>query len=394
MVGVLKKIAVGLSLALFGGIVGILLLEGFLRVSHVWIGRHSDTLFTLLEYDDTLGWRMIPGENAKVDFVDVEGIPVQVNHAGFWDHEFQVAKPAGRCRIACLGDSFTWGLGVRQGQRFSDILEAEHPAWETMNFGVPGYGADQSVLLWHRIASKYQPDVVVMTIFQNDYVDDIYQVRYGRRKPYFVVKGDGALQVEGVPVSRKVFWDDGVFNRAAPPYRSLLAQPTQMRSRVLEWLVKNSDVVRLTYTILRDHGAATLVSGGPAPTPDAPLAGGAAASALTPADRIEIRLLSALVDDLARSVRRTGARFLVVLAGGSTPQYAAQKKLLDAAGIAYVDATTDVLAAKLGGASKVYFPYNRHWTPASHRAVAELIGDALERMNLCGGALGEKGRAS
>ena len=378
---VLKRIAIGLSLGLFGCVFGVLLLEGFLRVSHVWIGRHSDTLFTLLEYDDTLGWRMQPGEEEKVDFVDVEGIPVRVNRAGFWDREFSMAKPAGRCRIACLGDSFTWGLGVHEGQRFSDRLAAENPRWETLNFGVPGYGADQSVLLWRRIASKYKPDVVILTVFQNDYVDDIYQVRYGRRKPYFVVNGDGTLGLEGVPVSPVVLWDDGVFNQAAPPYRTLLAQPTEMRSRVLQWLVKNSDVVRLAYTVLRDHGAATIVSGGGGPTP---IASAAAPAALSAADQTEIRLLSALVDDLAESVARSGARFLVVLAGGSIPQYDAQKKRFDAEGIAYVDATTNVLAPKLGGdASKVYFPYNRHWTPAAHRVVADLIADAVRRIRLC-----------
>lgn len=361
-----------------GGIAAALALgEIALRVGSVWIGRHSDTMFTVVEHDPELGWRMKRGRTTTVDFVDREGIPVRSNALGFWDREFAVHRAGGVCRIAFLGDSFTWGLGVRAEERFSDLLAARRADRESMNFGIPAYGTDQAVLTWEKIAAPFDPDVVVLTVFQNDYADNVHDVRYGRRKPYFDLAG-GGLRERGVPVPERDFWDDGVFNRVAPPYARYAARPVERRSRLSHWMAKNSDVARLAYTALRRWRAAA--------RPDAAAVAAAPprSDELDESGEVQVRLLHALVRRLADDVAAGRAAFLVVLAGPGTSQHRRTKALLAADRIAVVDATTAALAERLpGGASSVYFPYNQHWRPAAHRAVAERIEAAIEAMGGC-----------
>lgn len=75
-------------------------------------------------------------------------------------------KEPGTLRIVCLGDSFTYGSEVRAGSDFpkllQDILEKKsNKIVEVINFGVGGYGAHQTFMLWDIVAKYYSPDVVI-----------------------------------------------------------------------------------------------------------------------------------------------------------------------------------------------------------------------------------------
>jgi len=356
-------------------------------------------MFEVITYDSILGWKMKPGINGKVDLVDVEGIAVRTNSLGFWDREFAHKKPPGRCRIAFLGDSFTWGMGVREEERFTNLLAAANPDWEGFNFGVPGYGTDQALLLWKHMAHRFQPDLVVLTIYQNDYVDNMYLVRYGRRKPYFELKEDEKTELRNVPVDPTDFWDDGIFHQPAPAYVSFFGNPIQKRSRIVHWLAKNSDLARFIYTLIRTNSATAEAQiedrrlriedrglKGPA-TSDRRAATSAVASSgieLTSAQQMQVTLLGAVVQHLAKEVKAAGAGFLVVLSGEPIPEYELQKERFSEAGIAYLEATTELLAGRLpAGKKQVYYRYNKHWTPAAHRVVADLIGETIREKGLC-----------
>lgn len=379
-----KKAAFRVVAVVAGGLMSLLLAEIALRVSNVWVGRHSDTMFTVIQYDDTLGWKMKPNIRGKVDLVDVEGIPVRSNSAGFWDEEFVPQKPLGRCRIVFLGDSFTWGMGVREEQRFTNLLAAANPEWESLNFGVPGYGTDQSLLLWQHIAHRYHPDLVILTIYQNDYVDNMYLVRYGRRKPYFELKQDERLVLRNVPVDRVDFWRDGIFNQAAPAYESFFQGPIQRRSRMVHWLAKNSDLVRFSYTLSRSNKISEDSRELGYDKREARVTATSTISELAPAQQMQVRLLGALVGQLAEQVKATGARFLAVFSGEPIPLYGLQRRAFSNGGIAYLDATSDVLAKRLPeGRKQVYYPYSRHWTPAAHRAIADLLTQSIRDQAVC-----------
>ncbi len=63
------------------------------------------------------------------DLVYPYGI-VKRNSLGHPDGEFDLTDP--RPRIAHVGDSVTWGVGVGYGYRFSDILERKLPQYQHM----------------------------------------------------------------------------------------------------------------------------------------------------------------------------------------------------------------------------------------------------------------------
>ena len=70
---------------------------------------------------------------------------VHLNGAGFRERAFDAVKPAGTYRIAVVGDSFTWGNGVRQQDRYSDLLQARLPEHiEVLNFGTAGANTPES----------------------------------------------------------------------------------------------------------------------------------------------------------------------------------------------------------------------------------------------------------
>src|SRR5262249_16763091 len=56
-----------------------------------------------------------------------------------------------------LGDSITFGYGVRDGETFSAVLEALDPRLEVVDLGVQGYGTDQELLKLVRERPAYAP---------------------------------------------------------------------------------------------------------------------------------------------------------------------------------------------------------------------------------------------
>ncbi|MBI1870494.1 MAG: SGNH/GDSL hydrolase family protein [Chlamydiae bacterium] len=345
--------------------------EIFLRISGIWIGRHTDTMFKVMQYDENLGWRMKPNISTQMDLVDVENIPVRSNSLGFRDKEFVLEKPSGKLRIVFLGDSFAWGF-VREEERLTNLLAVQQGQWDILNFGIPGYGTDQSLLVWETLASKYKPDVVVLTIYKNDYVDNASVVNDGRQKPYFEWTDQNELILKNVPVDKKTFWENGIFNQIAPPYQKFYPQPIQKRSRILHWLVKNSNLVRWIYTLSRAHRPAPAVQAFFYTDKN---------SLLDERTFLQERLLDRLVKRLAAEVRSTNAQFVVVFSGDMTASYQRQMESLKTAGILYVDGTTPSIARFLKSEEKdIYYKYSGHWTPGANEIVARLVGDVLSSL--------------
>ena len=121
-------------------------------------------------------------------------VPVRINEAGFRGGPLPGAKPPGVYRIVALGDSFTFGYGVRERQaypaRLARRLNARtggRPRVEVVNLGVPGAGPLD--YLWHleHTGLALHPDLVVVGLFAND-VNDLYQLRrFGARSALFAL---------------------------------------------------------------------------------------------------------------------------------------------------------------------------------------------------------------
>lgn len=115
-----------------------------------------------------LDWELVP----EASGVGVLGETIRINQAGFRDRPHPLEKPEGAWRIAVMGDSFTFAMGVDLEQSFHQVLAANlaesYPSTEILAFGVAGYQLWQHLaLLRHRVLD-YQPDVVVLALFLDD----------------------------------------------------------------------------------------------------------------------------------------------------------------------------------------------------------------------------------
>ncbi len=96
----------------------------------------------------------------------------QLNSAGFRGREFSREKPDSTLRLALIGDSVTFGLGVHQPDSiYATLLEnmlQNYGNIEVLNFGVPGYNTWQEFIQLKEIVLEYSPDIVMLGFFFND----------------------------------------------------------------------------------------------------------------------------------------------------------------------------------------------------------------------------------
>ncbi len=97
-----------------------------------------------------------------------------INSLGFRKPEFKAQKLPGVYRIAVVGDSAAFGLGVDDDSTFPVFLQKilrEKPGGkniEVINLGIPSYTSDQMKNLIKREVFDYSPDMIIIYGFFND----------------------------------------------------------------------------------------------------------------------------------------------------------------------------------------------------------------------------------
>ena len=102
----------------------------------------------------------------------------QVNGQGFRStRDFPYEKAPGTLRVLVLGDSHTMGYEARQEYTFSSVLERylkrRGMEAEVINAGVSGFGTAEQLAFLREEGFRYDPDVVVLAFFANDYEDNV-----------------------------------------------------------------------------------------------------------------------------------------------------------------------------------------------------------------------------
>jgi hypothetical protein len=98
------------------------------------------------------------------------------NSRGYRDRERTLAARPGVRRVVCLGDSFTWGIGILQDDtwpaRLERLLTARRgETWEAVSLAEPGLNAVQQASRLESEGLAYAPDVVVLAWVLNDSED-------------------------------------------------------------------------------------------------------------------------------------------------------------------------------------------------------------------------------
>jgi hypothetical protein len=93
---------------------------------------------------------------------------------GFRGAGFEDAKAKGRVRVALVGDSFIFGLGVEEEQTLKGYLDEElarrglADKVEVLNLGIPGANLATHVRMVERARERLNADVIVLGLFEDN----------------------------------------------------------------------------------------------------------------------------------------------------------------------------------------------------------------------------------
>ncbi len=98
---------------------------------------------------------------------------VNINRHNFREREFETAPAPGVRRIFAVGDSATFGTGVAEGERFTDVLQellsSDDPGCcEVLNTGRVGATTQQVLKIVHASVLRWDPSVLIVNGGAND----------------------------------------------------------------------------------------------------------------------------------------------------------------------------------------------------------------------------------
>ena len=117
-----RRIIVNLSLAIISILFVLLLSEIALRLIGFNPLQVSPERERFWKYDSLLGWAHEPGQEGIFESPKFRTV-VRINENGLRDQPHSYERQNDIDRILVLGDSFAWGYGVEESERFSQGLE-------------------------------------------------------------------------------------------------------------------------------------------------------------------------------------------------------------------------------------------------------------------------------
>jgi lysophospholipase L1-like esterase len=346
-----RGILINLSLIIISTLFALFLSEVALRLMSLdplYVSPERDRFW---KYDSLLGWAHQPGQEGIFETPQFRTV-VRINENGLRDQGHSYERQNDIERILVLGDSFAWGYGVEESERFSQQLEKSLDV-EVINAGVSGYSTDQELLWYRNEGIKYETDLVILVLAGNDVGDNDRQlVSTIYYKPKFVIE-EGQLVPIGYPVPK---------TSAQGRFTYSLSQ----RSALAYFLVQRYFDLLSLYNEIKvnsDHA-------------NSPVAGVSAKSE-------PFKLTIALIDEMRNIAELRKAKFMIVATdqwwnGPSDATYADFIRKLQTEGFLVLD----VEAMPGFSSEEMLIPDDGHWNQSGHEFVAEKIKALIEMHQL------------
>lgn len=182
----------------------------FLLIAEVVTRAFSTIQPPLTIRDLEIGKKYFPNFSGKVFISESQqDVHLKFNKDGFRGVNREYEKPKNTCRILVLGDSQIAAIATDENEtlvrQLERMLNENHPAinWEVFNFGVSGASTAQEVVLYRKLAVKYDPDLVICAYFVgNDFSDNCDRLDSNPRI-YMDIDEKGNLYVKPFSVTRK-----------------------------------------------------------------------------------------------------------------------------------------------------------------------------------------------
>jgi lysophospholipase L1-like esterase len=142
-------------------VLALLLSEGALRLFNYQLSSYGQRYNILLHFDRSILFRNAPSSAPDIDQQGrrVTRIP---------------PLPQELPQVLLLGDSFTFGVGGESGDSFPSQLQARLKETRAVsNYGVIGYGPDQSLLQLEGVSPLQSQDTVILSLFAGNDFEDI-----------------------------------------------------------------------------------------------------------------------------------------------------------------------------------------------------------------------------
>ena len=132
-----------------------------------------------LEPDDQFGWKLIPSQTTRLRWLSYDYV-VEANSLGFPGPEYTEEKTGDVFRILVTGDAFSSAEGVDTALAWPRQLEVrlneavDDKKVEVLNFAMTGYGPNQYAEIVKEFVPRYQPDLIIVEVFVNDFQDALW----------------------------------------------------------------------------------------------------------------------------------------------------------------------------------------------------------------------------
>lgn len=346
----------------------------------------------------TVGW--IPGPGTIVEHKAEFKATYVINALGMREGPVVRTAAIARVRIAALGDSNTFGIGVAADEAWPNALEkllfhGDLEAGAVYNLGARGYSVGQYLVRMRELYPVLRPHIVLVGFSMHNDLYDLVPPRMGG-----FVYGENAgriyfdLDDQGRLVEHHDLVDKNPLTEAAASTRGTMLRVRQALSRNVA-----------LYRRWRGSHAAMWMAARFRPGGESlwPGIDTALKRELDSADRYRWQLAEAILAQLATEARATGAAVVLVTiphhavvsdeiwqstygtAANVYDRWIGGERLRDVAqriGIAYVDTTERFVEEARRHKRALHFPLDRHYTAEGHRLIAAEVARTIEAKRL------------
>jgi lysophospholipase L1-like esterase len=298
-------------------------------------------------HDPELGWTGTPNLKARFRHADFD-VLVRSDANGFRDRQTTNAPGPGSPLVLALGDSFTWGWGVENGEVFTDVMQNDLGRLaDVRNCGVNAYGTLQELLLLQRcLTNGLQPRLVIVMLCFNDFYDNINPAAV---RPSLAVDGTN-VTLRNHPVAERI---EG--------WSGNLVKHSHLLSAI-DYMFAFGKEKRRTTELQEQAFAHRTVAAGPR----AAMAHTLAAFKQT-CDRAGARLWFVRIPESGE-----------VLSGAHSEAGDTLKTLCDQAGVELVELAPEFRAAG-DHPQDFYFPHDTHWSAKGHDLAGRTLAGRLRQ---------------
>jgi len=160
--------------------------------------------------DREIGEKYIPNYSKKIFINESQQyVTLKFNKDGFRGKNRSYKKPQNTCRIAILGDSQIAAIATKTEEtlvyQLEKKLNQQHPdiTWEVFNFGITAASTAQELVLFRKLVTKYNPDIVICAYYIGNDFSDNYDKLSTYPRIYMDMDQNGDLYVKPFLTVRK-----------------------------------------------------------------------------------------------------------------------------------------------------------------------------------------------